>query len=127
MICIGATRFNSDKTTTDLSKEFVKEGKVYLTYDPEEGLYLDLQLKNLPLGTFLAIKSFSVQHGLYIKAVGVLSDLPTKSSTNFRTVKWLWSGNTHFGRLNDKLDNMRSGAMYSELNPELQKKIIELI
>jgi hypothetical protein len=129
MICIGTTRFNPDQTTTDLLNDFIKNGEIYLTYDPEVGAHLDLELKNLPLGTLVALKSFSVQHGLYIKAVGLIKDLPSEkpAHSSSRSVKWLWTGKNHFGRLNDKLDNMRSGAMYTELNPVVKNKIIELI
>lgn len=128
LLCIGATKHLPNGHSENITDDFFKSGYVFLTYDPTVGATLYQTLNQAHTGTLIAVKSFSVQHGLYIKALGLIADQPnTEKLTSERKVKWIWKGNHCFGRMDDKLDNVRSGALYQELNTDLIQQIVNLL
>ena len=73
---------------------------------------------------------------MQIKAVGIVTD-PAEDLPDFDLgtrvgVEWRWKAEPLtrplvISKMNDKADFMRRGSLYEELNPQLQKRIVNLL
>lgn len=128
LLCVGQYVDGQDATPF-----CYENGVIFLGFDLNDEPVINDAFANIPLGSPVAIKSFTPNDGLTIKAVAIVCDnrvftiLFNGKPRQARKVKFLWKGNEHFGRLNDKLDSVRNGTLYQEMNNSLIEKIINLI
>jgi hypothetical protein len=125
LLCIGAYINGQDATDT-----FISEKMAYLGWTENEAPVLHDILAKIPVGSLIAIKSFTPQGGLTIKAVGIVSSSrlfqhPTYGP--FRSVKWLSENRLEYGPTDDKMHSIRTGAIYYEINPVIVEAIVKLI
>lgn len=121
--------------SNSMVKAFCENSVFCLGWDEEEAPTLYEVLKEVSLGDYFAIKSFSPNDGLRIKAVGIVTDPAIRKMPNGLgwgiDVEWVWhywgpddliiEGNSvqHIGRMDDKWDNVRVATLYKEYNVEL--------
>lgn len=124
-------------STEEKLPEFISKGHAFIGYTPEEAPALHQILKSIKISDIVFIKSFNGAHGLFIKAVGivtgneVLKD-PYSGLGYGVPVKWIWVCSENdpqkkLGKLEDKMDNMRGGTLYEEFGPEVQKVVLDLL
>jgi hypothetical protein len=125
LLCIGAYINGKDET-----QDFIDGKMAYLGWSESDAPALHSILAKIDVGSLIAIKSFTPQGGLTIKAVGIVASSqlyhdPVRGP--FRRVKWLSDERLEFGPTDDKMHSIRTGAIYYELNPDIIEAIIKLI
>ncbi len=123
-------------STDEKLEEFVRSGVACIGWPEQEAPGLHQQLAHIGVGDIMFVKAFPPAQGLYIKAVGIVSNakvLELPRNLGFgREVKWVWSATNgkdplKLGRIEDRYDFMRTGTMYLELGPLVQEKIIDIL
>lgn len=113
----------------DVSGEFLSKGVACVGWDYSDAPSLHRILKQITVGDLIYIKSHPPDTGLRIKAVGIVVDAEVKKVKNLGMgvkVKWIWQGDEFIGKIDDKY-NVRNITLYEEFNPDVQKKVIQLI
>ena len=112
----------------DVSQEFINGEIACIGWDISEAPELYQIFRNVKNGDVIYIKSFSPSNGLYIKAVGIVTNNEIKKETQGLgvSVKWIWDGYYHYGKVHDKY-NVRSITIYEEYNKDIQDLILDLI
>lgn len=121
----GGAEKNKDKT-----EMFLSEGVASLGWKPESAPALHQLFGKVEVGDIIYIKSFPQDKGLYVKAVGIVTEDKNNTSKDVGgacvEVNWKWNGKEVIGRP-DHYSSARSGALYEETNPEIQKRVIRLL
>jgi len=125
---IGATYGKSD----DVSPVFLARQAAYIGWSEADAPYFHQLFRRITVSDILFIKSYPPRKGLIIKAVGVVTEPQFVAGDDDMGVKvsvdWRWThGPLVVGPLNDKADFMRSGSLFEELNPALQRRVLSLI
>jgi hypothetical protein len=118
----------------DVSSDFISAGVACIGWDEADAPYAHQLFRRITVGDLITIKSYAPQHGLYLKAVGIVTK-PNYLSRRHTTlgesiaVDWVWCPDQphYVGLMRDKADYMRRGTLYEELNPRLQKLITDLL
>lgn len=117
--------------THDKSAEFIDRGVAGLGFEPEEAPYTHAQMSTLKVGDIVFIKSYPPHMGLFIKAVGLVTDatlLPIEALGYGVSVRWVWhdlNNPVFLGKLNDRGDHVRRGTFYEEVGPQVQTVVID--
>ena len=128
-IGIGATY----GATRDVSSDFVSRGVACIGFEPAEAPFTHGQMATLKAGDIIFIKSFPPHLGLYVKAVGVVTDSKLKPVTGLGygvDVRWVWHAPDNpilLGKLDDRGDHVRRGTFYEEVGPGVQQVILDLL
>ena len=113
-----------------VSKKFLSQGVACVGWDPNDAPALHRILRGITVGDLIFIKSFPPNKGLSILAVGIVVDDEVRKVKGLGMgvkVDWIWRGNEFIGRKNDKYDSVRGITLYAEFNPDIQKKVMELL
>jgi hypothetical protein len=116
--------------TDDKSEEFVKREVAAIGSHPERAPGLHAQLAQIKAGDLMFIKSYAPQVGLWIKAVGIVTAPGVRRDDDLRWcigVRWTWSGELKLGEIGDRCDLVRRGPLYEEFNPEVIRRVIDLL
>ncbi len=121
--------------STEMMEQFVKLGVACIGWRVEESEALQQMFHHIQVGDFIYLKSYPPAHGLYVKAIGLVTsskifDIPDLGVA--RQVHYIWvakSGEEYIkmNHLRDKYDNMRGGTIYPEYGPEVQKIVIDRV
>ena len=114
----------------DVSNKFLSKGVACVGWDSDDAPSLHRILKQINVGDLIYIKSHPPDLGLTIKAVGIVVDDEVKPVKGLGTgvgVKWIWRGSKFIGKMDDKYTPVRNITLYEEFNPDVQKKVIELL
>ncbi len=120
-------------STDDKLPEFLSRNLACIGWPRDEAPAIHQLLGQIAVGDIVFVKSFPPQHGLYIKAVGIVDSSEVYTSRDLgsgRSVQWVWVHNVdpaHLGRLNDHYDQFRAGSLYQELGPQVQAAVIDLL
>lgn len=112
----------------DVSQDFIKKGIACVGWDITDAPELHKILQSIKIGDIFYIKSHSPSNGLYIKAVGIVTDNTLKKEDKGIgvSVRWIWDGRHHYGKVQDKY-NVRSITIYEEYNKDIQDLILSFI
>ena len=112
----------------DVSQDFIKKGIACVGWDITDTPELHKILQSIKIGDIFYIKSHSPSNGLYIKAVGIVTDNTLKKEVEGIgvSVRWIWDGWHHYGKVQDKY-NVRSITIYEEYNKDIQDLILSFI
>lgn len=112
----------------DVSQEFINKGIACVGWNISDAPELHSILQSVKIGDIFYIKSYSPSNGLYIKAVGIVSNNTVKQETEGAgvSVNWIWHGWYHYGKVLDKY-NVRSITIYEEYNKDVQDLILGFI
>lgn len=128
-------------STDEKLPEFIKSGFAFIGYDEADAPAIYNAFKATKVGDIIFVKSSSA-HGLYIKAVGVITgrDLIKDQIGGLgwgKRVKWAWHQkldpnkdgieNIKMGKITDGMTNMRMGTFYEEFGPEVQEQVLNLL
>jgi hypothetical protein len=128
--------FGASYEGDDMTQAFVSAGVACVGWDQNEAPYAHQMLRRITVGDVVAIKSYAPRQGLFIKAVGLVTEphylvgfLP--SLGHAVRVDWVRHSDPglphHVGVMGDKADYIRRGTLFEELNPSLQKLFIDLL
>ena len=122
--------------TEDMTATFVEAGGAFVGWTSDEAPSAHAMLRQIEVGDLVFLKSFPPSMGLIVKAAGIVIDAQAVQrweieGTGVR-VKWTFVGSNDgghklLGKIGDKADFMRSGTLYREYNPDVQRRIIDLI
>ena len=122
---IGAWYSGDDKTN-----DFLEKGVACVGWKEEETPTLHRIMAHIKIGDIIYIKIYPANKGLSIKAIGIVTDDKVSriedSGEACLEVRWIWKGDEYIGRIDDKYV-VRTGTLYEEYNPDVQKKIIDLL
>jgi hypothetical protein len=118
------------ENTTDMTSHFLSNGVACVGYMRNVAPPLHKIMSHIKMGDIIYIKAHSQTQGLIIKGVGIVTDAeifsdPTLGQACLR-VKWVWKGNELVGHITDGYP-VRDITLYEEFNPEVVKKVIELL
>jgi len=116
--------------TLDKTEDFMSDGVVGVGWTDRDSFGCRAMVRGITVGDIAFIKAYPPNQGLILKAVGVvLSNKPVDDPNLGYCVKvrWEWGGTRVVGKMNDKLDFMRRGAVYPEHNPDIQSLAIRLL
>ena len=122
----------------EIIDSFYAHGQIWFNEEIKEKILpMSTILDQAKIGTWVVIKSFNPQNGLTIKGIGYIYDNQNWSTYYIgmentiqpiaRNVKWLWKGKKNIGKIDDKMDHMRTGIMYFELNQNVVEQIFSLL
>lgn len=122
---IGAWYSGDDMTSIFLEKEVACVG-----WGEEYAPTLHRIMAHIKIGDIIYIKKYPPSEGLTIKAIGIVADdkvtqIPDVGEACVK-VKWAWKGDEYIGKIDDKYI-VHTGTLYEEYNPDVQKKIIDLL
>ena len=87
-------------------------------------------MNHIKVGDIIYIKSYPLAQGLEIKAIGIVLDDNVFSVKGVGEaclkVKWIWEGSEVIGKIDDKY-YVRRITIYEEFNPDVQKKVVDLL
>lgn len=123
--------------TEDMTAAFVEAGGAFVGWSKAEAPSAHAMLRQIEVGDLVFLKSFPPSMGLIVKAAGIVTDTEEPlqlweiPGIGVR-VKWTFYGPTGgghklLGKIGDKADFMRGGTLYREHNPEVQRRIIDLV
>ena len=113
----------------DVTEQFISGGLACVGWSEQDAPPVHAILRQVRTGDIIFIKSFRPQAGLSIKAIGIVMQGKVgdvKSLGSCVPVRWVWTGNEHIGKLNDKWP-VRSVTIYEEHNPTVQAKVLDLL
>ena len=122
--------------TEDMTEVFLEQCGAYLGWTVKEAPFAHQMLRRITVGDLIFIKSYPPTVGLQVKAVGIVTDpadeFPDWDLGTRVGVQWWWQTGPRakplvIGKLDDKADFMRRGSLYEELNPQVQRQILDLI
>jgi hypothetical protein len=114
---------------TDVSGDFLQMGMACVGWSEQDAPPLFDILRNIGNGDLVFIKSFNLQVGLTIKAVGVVTDRTIRQYTvqgcprHGVAVCWVWQGSDQVGRIDDKYP-VRTVTLFEEHTPSVQARVI---
>jgi len=120
----------------DMSSNFIEAEGAFVGWKPAEAPAAHATLRQIEVGDLVFIKSFPPSMGLIVKAAGIVTDtnhllmdydLGTGVRVNWTFVGPRDGGHKLFGKIGDKADFTRGGTLYREYNPDVQRRIIELV
>jgi len=118
-----------EKQKVDMSEKFVSKELACIGHTYEDAPSLHKLLGQIKIGDLIYIKSWPKNVGLTIKAVGIVIDNEIKDyniGTGLK-VKYIWKGREVIGQLKEDPYNVRRNTLYEEFNPDIQKKVIQLL
>ena len=123
---VGASYFSEG----DVTRKFLSNNVACINWSNEDAPVLHKLMKTIKVGDIIYIKSYPYATGLEIKAVGVVQDdnvifLKDVGEACLK-VKWTWTGSKKLGKIGDRY-NVRTLSIYEELNPDIQKKVVDLL
>lgn len=112
----------------DLSGEFLRYGNACTGHSGSEEPAADAIFQHLHPEDVVFIESYTPQTGLRIKAVGVVTScaLTQRELGACVPVQWVWQGEKRIENLDDVCPE-RSGDVYEEWNPWVQREIMDLL
>ena len=113
----------------DVTQQFLSEGVACVGWQEDHAPPAHAILRQLRTGDIVFIKSFTPQAGLYIKAVGIVTEGKVRKVPKLGAgvpVRWVWDGEVKVGKLDDKWP-VRSVTIYEEHHPEVQARVIDLL
>lgn len=122
--------------TDDMTSDFVNADGAFVGWKPVEAPSAHAMLRQIEVGDLVFLKSFPPSAGLIVKAAGVVTDASQRLDWELGTgvtVRWVFRGdlggsqNLRLGKIGDKADFTRGGTLYREYNPDVQRRIIELV
>ncbi len=128
----GAAYGGSD----DMTSDFIKASGAFVGWKLDEAPAAHEMLRQIEVGDIVFLKSFPPSIGLIVKAAGIVIEtgedimaweLGTGVRVNWTFVGARDGGHVRLGKINDKADFTRGGTLYREYNPNVQRKIIELV
>lgn len=122
----------------DVGNDFYKKGIACIGWAPEDKPYLYGIMKEIEIGDIITIKSFPPQRGkqvLKIKAIGIVTGNTIKKVRNLGhclEVKWLRYDADKISEFEFTKENFDAGVqrrttIYKEYNPEICKKLVDLL
>ena len=122
-------------STNEMFPEFVAAQAACIGWTKDESPGLHQLFARIGVGDIVFAKSFPPSHGLYIKGVAVVTSPELYSLPSLgvgRAVRWIWTAlegrePIHLGRLDDRYDYFRGGALYEELGPAVQSQVLEIL
>lgn len=122
--------------TDDMTSAFVAAGGAFVGWKSNEAPSAHAMLRQIEVGDLVFLKSFPPSMGLIVKAAGIVTEagediMEWELGTGVR-VRWTFVGSRDggtkpFGKIGDKADFTRSGTLYREYNPEVQRRIVDLV
>jgi hypothetical protein len=122
--------------TEDMTAAFIKAGGAFVGWKRDEAPSAHAMLRQIEVGDLVFLKSFPPSMGLIVKAAGVVTQagediMEWELGTGVR-VQWTFIGSRDggtkpFGKIGDKADFTRGGTLYREYNPEVQRRIVQLV
>lgn len=129
----GAAYGGSD----DMTSAFVEAGGAFVGWSSDEAQSAHAILRQIEVGDLVFLKSFPPSMGLIVKAAGIVTetaeplivrDIPGVGVKVNWTFYGIRDGGTKLlGKIGDKADFMRGGTLYREYNPDVQRRIIQLV
>jgi hypothetical protein len=121
----------------DMTSAFIEAGGAFVGWKREEAPSAHAMLRQIEVGDLVFLKAFPPSMGLIIKAAGIVTDTaePLKvyeiPGVGVR-VNWTFDGPRNggtqlVGKIGDKADFTRGGTLYREYNPDVQRRIIQLV
>jgi hypothetical protein len=113
----------------DVTEQFISGNLACVGYSKQDAPPAHSILHQIRIGDIIFIKSFTPNTGLNIKAIGIVTqdEVCEKGSLgSCIPVRWVWIGNEHIGKLNDKWP-VRSVTIYEEKHPTVQARIVDLL
>lgn len=115
---------------TDVSGDFIEQRVACVGWTQDEAPTLHNILRCVKIGDIMYIKSAPIGQGLYIKAVGIVTDNTVRYEEDGLgarvSMNWIWTGMDHFGVVDDKY-NVRNITLYEEFSREVQSRVLELL
>jgi len=114
----------------DVTNVFLKKKVACVGWEEENAPTLHRIMAHIKIGDIIYIKKYPPNEGLTIKAIGIVVDDKltriSKVGEACIKVKWVWKGDEYIGKIDDKYV-VRTGTLYEEYHPDIQKKIINLL
>lgn len=121
----------------DMTATFVEAGGAFVGWKSDEAPAAHAMLRQIEVGDLVFLKSFPPSMGLIVKAAGIVTEtaeplLVWEVPGVGVKVNWTFygprdGGHKPFGKIGDKADFTRSGTLYREYNPDVQRRIIQLV
>lgn len=115
----------------DVSEQFLERGIAGVGWRREDNPALRPLLTRMQVGDVIYINSYPPGEGLIIKGVGFLrtSEIFADEELGgaFRRVAWFWRGYEHISVVGDCLNGHRHNALYEEVDPEVQLRVLALL
>lgn len=123
--------------TEDMTATFVEAGGAFVGWRSDEAPSAHAMLRQIEVGDLVFLKSFPPSMGLIVKAAGIVTETAEPllvyeiPGVGVR-VNWTFYGPRNggtklIGKVGDKADFMRGGTLYREYNPDVQRRIIQLV
>lgn len=114
----------------DMTNVFLKKKVACIGWNKDDAPTLHKIMAHIKMGDIIYIKKYPPNEGLTIKAIGIVADdkvtqIPNAGEACIK-VKWVWKGEEYIGKIDDKYI-VHTGSLYEEYNPDVQKKIIDLL
>lgn len=119
--------------TEDVSSEFINRGVACIGFEPDDAPFTHGQMATLKAGDIVFIKSYPPHLGLYLKAVGIVTDATLQKVANLGygvAVRWVWhdvANPVFLGKQDDRGDHVRRGTFYEEVGPGVQQVLLDLL
>ena len=115
----------------DKAKDFIRNEVACVGFQPQDATAIHAQMSKIKAGDVIFIKSYVPQTGLHIKAVGIVTDPLFRKITNNLGwgvgVRWVSSDRITIGKLDDHSDYVRRGSFYEEFNPDVLRRVIDVL
>lgn len=121
----------------DMTSTFVGAGGAFVGWSSDEAPSAHAMLRQIEVGDLVFLKAFPPSIGLIVKAAGIVTETAEPlmvyeiPGVGVR-VDWTFYGHRDggtklLGKIGDKADFTRSGTLYREYNPDVQRRIIHLV
>lgn len=117
--------------TNDVSQDFIDNEVSCIGWTNEEAPSLYNIMRQIKVGDIVYIKSFNPKSGLFIKAVGIVTDNNIQDMKAIGLghgikTRWLWTGSKNIVELHDKY-NVKNNTLYEEYDVQIQRLVIDLM
>lgn len=121
----------------DMTSTCVQNGGAFVGWSSDEAPSAHAMLRQIEVGDLVFLKAFPPSMGLIVKAAGVVIETAEPLLVNEVPgvgvrVDWTFygprdGGTKLLGKIGDKADFTRGGTLYREYNPDVQRRIIQLV
>ncbi|MEM4379881.1 MAG: hypothetical protein QXL01_04255 [Thermoplasmatales archaeon] len=124
-------KYHDEGIETDMTEVFLSHGVAAVGWTANDNPSLHRLMRCIKTGDLIFLKTYirtSSPPALRIRAVGVVIDDNAHDIPNIGTgvnVRWVWTGDERLPAPDPY--NVRSVALYEELNPDVQQRILELL
>ena len=122
---------DANRNGEDVSEQFLERGIAGVGWRREDNPSVHQLLTRMQVGDVIYIKSYPPDEGLIIKGVGFLRTsaifADEELGGTFRRVAWFWRGYEHISVIGDCHNGRRHNALYEELDPEVQLRVLALL